>query len=56
MAIDFFLEIRNTLEPLESPDGFINSWFTRYNASNRCAFLMTKNPFGGAVAASSAVE
>src|SRR5208283_1342687 len=31
-------------------------WFTRNSASYRCAFSMTKRPFGGAVAASSAVD
>src|SRR5260370_38658577 len=30
-------------------------WFTRYSASYRCAFSMTKRPFSG-VAASSAVN
>src|SRR6266853_4631772 len=31
-------------------------WFTRYNASYRCAFSMTKRPFGGKVTASSEVN
>src|SRR5438309_8639499 len=31
-------------------------WFTRYSASYRCAFSMTKRPFSGEVAARSEVE
>src|SRR6266404_5458742 len=31
-------------------------WFTRYSASYRCAFSMTKRPFGGEAAASSEVD
>src|SRR5260370_20876153 len=31
-------------------------WFTRYSASYRCAFSMTKRPFGGKVTASSEVD
>src|SRR5882672_4674046 len=31
-------------------------WFTRYSASYRCAFSMTKRPFSGEVAARSEVD
>src|SRR5467141_1061144 len=31
-------------------------WFTRYSASYRCAFSMTKRPFSGKVAAISEVD
>src|SRR5216684_1949167 len=31
-------------------------WFTRYSASYRCAFSMTKRPFSGEAAASSEVD
>src|SRR5260370_22016712 len=31
-------------------------WFTRYSASYRCAFSMTKCPFGGNVTAASEVN